>query len=240
VTIGTPIPATTRVVQIDPAPIPTFTAVHAPLNQRHRPVGRRHVAGHEVHFRKTVAHALDDIEDALRMAVGRVDHQDIDVGGDERRRAVHRVLRHANRRAAPQAAQRVLRRLRVFHRFLDILDGYEPFEPEVMIDDEQFFDLFPVEDLARLIQVRADRNGDEILVRHHVGNRAIDVGLEAQVPVRQDADEAPLFAAVLRDRHARDPVFLHQLERFMDTIGGGKRDRIDDHPALRPLHAIDL
>ena len=85
-----------------------------------------------------------------------------------------------------------------------------------------------------------DRHGEERLARHDVGDRPIDVVLEPQVAVGQDADEAPFLAPVLRDRHAGDPVLLHQLERFEDPVGGGEGDRVDDHPALGPLDAIDF
>ena len=79
-----------------------------------------------------------------------------------------------------------------------------------------------------------------VLARHHVGDRPVDVGLEAQIAVGQDADQPAFLAAVLGDRHAGDAVLLHQLERFVDPVGRGERDRIDDHAALRPLHAIDF
>ena len=94
--------------------------------------------------------------------------------------------------------------------------------------------------LARLLERRADRHGEQRLARHDVGDRPIEVGLEAQVAVRQDADEPAFLAAVLGDRHAGDPVFLHQLERFVDPVRRGQRDRVDDHAALGPLDAIDF
>ena len=46
---GTPTPATIRVVQIDPGPIPTFTASAPGVDQRPRPLGGRHVARHDLH-----------------------------------------------------------------------------------------------------------------------------------------------------------------------------------------------
>ena len=71
-------------------------------------------------------------------------------------------------------------------------------------------------------------------------DRPVDVGLEAQVAVGEDADEPSFLAAVLGDRHAGDAVLLHQLERFADAVRGGERDRVDDHAALRALHAVDF
>ena len=79
-----------------------------------------------------------------------------------------------------------------------------------------------VQELARLLERRADRHGEQRIARHDVGDRPIEVGLEAQVAVGQDADEAAFLAAVLRDRHAGDPVFLHQLERFVDAVASAR------------------
>jgi hypothetical protein len=136
--------------------------------------------------------------------------------------------------------QRVLARDGVLDHLLDVLDRDEPLQPEVPVDDEELFDLVLVKDLARLVERRADGDGDEVLPRHDVGNRPVHVRLEPEVAVGQDADEPALLAAVLRDRHAGDPVFLHQIERLVDAPVGRERDRIDDHAAFRTLHPIDL
>jgi hypothetical protein len=65
----------------------------------------------------------------------------------------------------------------------------------------------------------------------------VEVVLEAQVAVRQDPDEAP---GRVRDRHARDAVGRHQVERVRDPVVGAQRDRLDDHPRLRALDLVDL
>jgi hypothetical protein len=97
-----------------------------------------------------------------------------------------------------------------------------------------------VEELAGLLERGPHRNGEEGIPRHDVGNRSIQVRLEAQVAVGQDADEPAFLGAVLSDRHAGDPVLLHQFERFEDPVLGGECDRVDDHPAFRPLHPVDF
>ena len=45
---GTPTPATTRVVQIEPGPMPTFTRVGAGVDQRLGRLGGRDVAGDDL------------------------------------------------------------------------------------------------------------------------------------------------------------------------------------------------
>ena len=126
--------------------------------------------------------------------------------------------------AAPQRSRpsESLRRVRILDRLLDVLDGDQALQPEVAIDDEQLLDLVLVQDLARRVERRADRHGDEVLARHDVGDRPVDVGLEAQVAVGEDADQPAFLAAVLGDRHARDAVLLHQVERFVDPVRRGR------------------
>ena len=170
----------------------------------------------------------------------RVDDQHVHVRGDQRGGAIQRVLADADGGADAQPAELVLARVRIVDQLLDVLDGDQALQPVVRIDDQQFFDLVPVKPLARLIERRADRHRDQVFLRHDLGDRPIDARFEAQVAVGQDADEPAFLVAVVGDRHAADAIALHQFERFVDLVGGRERDRIHDHPALRPLDAIDF
>ena len=140
--------------------------------------------------------------------------------------------RSAGGRASPCEASRILDRL------LDVLDGDEALEAEVLVHDQELLDLVLVQEVARLIERRPHRHGEERVSRHHLADEPLDVDLEAQVAVGQDADEPPFLAAVLGDGHAGDAVLLHQVQRLGNRVGGGERDRVDDHPALGPLHPV--
>ena len=96
----------------------------------------------------------------------------------------------------------------------------------------------PVQDVLGLVEGRADRHRDQVLLGHHVGDGLLGVGLEAEVAVGQDADQAAFLAAVVGDRHAGNPVVRHQLERLVDAVRRRERDRVDDHAALRALDAV--
>ena len=102
VIIGTPMPATTRVVQIEPAPMPTFTASTPCSISAIGALGGRDVAGDEVDVGKALADPADHVEHALRVAVRGVDDEHVDAGGDERLGALHRVL--ARRRSPRRSA----------------------------------------------------------------------------------------------------------------------------------------
>ena len=49
VSCGTPTPATMRVVQIEPGPMPTLMAVRAGIDQRLGALAGRDIAGHHLH-----------------------------------------------------------------------------------------------------------------------------------------------------------------------------------------------
>ena len=116
-------------------------------------------------------------------------------------------LADADRRADAQPAERVLAGVRILDQLLDVLDGDQPLQPVVVVDHQQLLDLVLVEDLARLVERRADRHRDQVLAasspRRSAGRR---LRLEAQVAVGEDADQPAFLAAVLGDRHAGDAV----------------------------------
>ena len=201
---------------------------------------RRDVARDQVEVGERLAQLPDDVHHALRVAVRGIDDENVDVRVDQRRRAIERIARDADGRAAAQPSQRILAGVRILDRLLDVLDGDQALQLEVLVDHEKLFDLRLVQNLARLVERGADRHGDQPLLRHHFGDRARSVGLESQVAIGQDADQPSLLAAAFGDRHARDAVPLHQLERFADQRGRRDRDRVDDHAALGSLHAIDF
>ena len=94
-----------------------------------------------------------------------------------------------------------------------------------------------VQDFTGLLQRRADRDRDQVLLRHPFGDREIEARLEAEVAVREDADEP---AVRVRHGDAGDLVFLHHLQRLGDRLPRAHRHRVDDHAGLGALHLVDL
>ena len=102
---GTPTPETTRVVQIEPGPIPTFTA-SAPASIRARgALGGRHVAGDHLDVELPLD-PPDRLDHVLAVAVGRVDDQHVDVGFEQRGDPL--VVVDPDRRPDPQPPAGVL------------------------------------------------------------------------------------------------------------------------------------
>ena len=86
--------------------------VDAEIDQRLGAFGGRDVAGDQVDVREAAAQLAHHVEHALRVAVRGVDDEHVDVGGDQRLGALERVAGDADRGAAAQPAERVLRRVR--------------------------------------------------------------------------------------------------------------------------------
>ena len=101
----------------------------------------------------------------------------------------------------------------------------------------QLLDLVAVEDRLGLGERRADGRRDQVARRHQRGHRLRHVVLEAQVAVREDADE---HVVAVRDRDAADVVAAHQRERVRHERVGTQRHRLDDHARLAALHLVDL
>ena len=171
------------------------------------------------------------------MTVRGIEYEHVDACGDERVRAVERVRADADRRADAQPPLRVLRRVRVLEPLRDVLDRDQALQASVCVDDRQLLDLVPVEDPLGLGERGADRRRDQVGARHQRTDRLRCVVLEAEVAVGQDAHQHPVR---VRDRHPRDAVVRHQLERLGDRRVRGERHRLDDHPRLRALDLVDL
>ena len=223
-------PAITRVVQIDPAPMPTLTASTPRAISASVAFRGRDVAGDEIDVGKAAPEDAHHVQHALAMPVRGVDDEGVDAGRDERLGAIDRVAGDAHRGAASQPAQRILGRERILDRLLNVLDGDQSLEAEIPIDDEQLFDFVLVQNLARGVERGADRDRDQVLVRHDLRNRPVDVGLESQIAVRQDADQPALFAAVDGDRHAPDRGTSSSARALRRCGASAQRDRITIMP----------
>ena len=78
VTWGTPTPATTRVVQIEPGPTPTFTASAPASTMRLGADAGGHVAADDVHLGHVGLEPGHHLQHVAAVPVGRVDHERVD------------------------------------------------------------------------------------------------------------------------------------------------------------------
>src|SRR6266542_4067921 len=126
----------------------------------------------------------DRVDDAPAVPVGGVDRDDVHPRLEERLDARLAVGADADRGAAQEPAERVLRGVRVLLDLLDVLDRDEPLQLVGVVHDEELLDPVAVEQLLRLLDRDRDAGGDEVL-RHHLLDALLEVLLEAQVAVRE-------------------------------------------------------
>ena len=125
----------------------------------------------------------------------------------------------------------------VLHHLLDVLDGDQAAQVALRVDHQQLLDLVLVQQRLGLLERGALGDGDQVLLGHQLGDRLVELGLPAQVAVGEDAHE---LAVIVGHRHAGDLEVRHQLEGGADRLVGAHRHRVDDHPRLGALDAVDL
>src|SRR4030095_6024178 len=101
------------------------SGVGARLGERQRALARRDVARDDLGAREVLAHVGHRLDDVLRVAVRRVDADDVAAGLHERLDALVAPGARAAGAARAQAPQLVFGRRGVPLRLLDVLDGDE-------------------------------------------------------------------------------------------------------------------
>ena len=125
-----------------------------------------------------------------------VDGQHIHLAGRQLLRALQKIARGSNRRTDPQPSLRILSSAGVLQLLLNVLDRDQALEHVLVVDHQQLFHTVPVQNFFGLFKRGADRNCDQILLRHHLRNRHVRARFKPQIAIGQDADQL----AVLRHR----------------------------------------
>ena len=208
---GTPTPATMRVVQIEPGPMPTLIAsapasisAWAPSRVATLPAMTATLLVARWMRRTCCKHLLG-------MAVRGVDDEAVDAGRHQHLGALEALVADGRGRGDAQAPVGVLGGVRMRGRLLDVLDRDEADAAPGIVDDHQLLDPVLVQQAARLVlaDALADRHD---LARHQFGHRLARIVGEAHVAVGEDADEPRRLAVrpALDHRNAGDRGAAHQ------------------------------
>src|SRR6266545_421821 len=209
--------------------------VDARLAERLGRLERRDVPRDDLDVLEVLLRGADRVDDAAAVPVRRVDRDDVHPRLEERLDPGLPVDADADGGAAQKPAERVLRGVRVLLDLLDVLDRDEPLQLEGVVHDEQLLDAVGVKEVLRLVDRHPDAGGDEV-PRHHLLDALLEVLLEAQVAVREDADEP----APLDHRDAADPVLAHEAHRAVDRGVRLDRHRVGHDGGLELLDLHDL
>ncbi len=180
---------------------------------------------------------LDGPHDLERVGVRGVDDDGVDLGVDQGLDPFQGVLGGAYPGAHAQLALGVLGGGGELFRFDDVLEGDQPFQEIIFVDDGQLFDAVDVQELLGFGHGDALAGGDQPLGFHDGRDLVAEIAGEAQVAVGQDAHQPPLR---VDDGQAGDPLFPDQLQGFLDRVVRAQRDRVDDHARFRALDPEDL
>src|SRR5215471_818650 len=183
-----------------------------------------------------MANGLDGFDDALSVAMRGVDGEDVGLGFGHFDGTLQEIASRTDGGAHSEAALVVLRGPRIFEFFLDVFNGDETLEVEVLIDDEEFFDAMFLQDFFRTLEGGADRDGDEIVFGHHLADQLAEIFFKAQVAVGEDASET----CTAGNGQAGDAVLIHDFEGLADSDVRRNGDRVDNHARFGALHAVDF
>ena len=198
---GTPTPATMRVVQIEPGPMPTLIAsapasisASAPSRVATLPAMTETLLVARWMRRTWLKHLLG-------MAVRGVDDEAVDAGRHQHLGALETLVADGGGGGDAQPPVGVLGGVRMGGRLLDVLDGDEADAAPRIVDDHQLLDPVLMQEPARLVVAHplADRHH---LAGHELGHRLARIVGEAHVAVGEDADE---LRAACRPPRARPP-----------------------------------
>ena len=118
------------------------------------------------------------LEHALGVAMGRIHHEYIHAGVDDRLGPVERVLRGSDRPPHPQPPMLILTRSGKEPAFEDVLDGNQSLQRPVFVDNRQFFDPVLMKDPFGGLERRPLRNRNQAIGGHHLADRTIQTTLE--------------------------------------------------------------
>ncbi len=152
--------------------------VRAGVRECFRARRRRHVARDDFDLRVRLLEPLHRLDDAQRMPVRGVHHEQVRARFQQRLHA--RLVMHADGRAGAQPSFLVAAGVREAQYLVNVLDGNEAGEVARVVHEQQFLDLVLVQDGLRLFEAGAGLGGDE-LSGHHLADLEHVVGLEAQV-----------------------------------------------------------
>ena len=160
------------------------------------------------------------------MAVRRINHDRINPGAHQCLDPLLGALAHADRRANPQLALCIARRIGKTGLLGDVLDRDQTLELKRIVDDQQALDLVLVQQHLGFFQGRAIGHGHQfVALSHDVADRQVQSCLKPQIP---PGDQTYHLASVA-DRKTRYPKLFRQAHHLAHSVLWRDHHRITQH-----------
>ena len=211
-------------------------AVGAGLDEGLGRLTGRDITRDDLKIRELLLQHADALQNVCTMAMCRVENDDVYMCVDELLCTLDDIGCDTECSTAEESALYILRRVRILHLLLDILDGDETLQITLIIDDRELLYLRTCEDLLRFLEGGTLLRRYEVLARHALADLLRVVLLENEVTVRDDTDE--LLA--LGDWHAGDAELRHEIIGILQGVICGQEERIGDDTILRALYHVDF
>ncbi len=120
----------------------------------------------------------------------RIQHNNVNLRIYKGGNPIQNVICDADSCAAQQPAVFIPGRIRVLHRFFDILDRNQALQHPFFIHNRELFNAVAAKNILRLGQCSANRCRNEVFPGHNVGNRLVKIGTfhKPQITVCDDPD----------------------------------------------------
>src|SRR5256886_10934592 len=218
-------------------PYSNLHGVDAALGQRTGAFACRHVAGDELHLWEALTNVRGRIQHTVAVTMRRVDDNGVHTGIDERLGAYDEITGASNCRRDAKSPVLVLVRVGVLSSLVNVFDRDQAAQRATLVHDGQLLDAVTRQNLFGLVERRADRRRHQPVTLHCFAQLSIEIALELQVAICNNADE---LSVLIDDWDAGDAEAGHQGIRFAHGVAGAERNRVEDHPRLGSLYSVHL
>src|SRR5262249_45748861 len=155
------------------------------------------------------------LKHGVGMAVSRVDDERVDTSVDECASAVQVVAARTNRGRHAQASKSIFVRVRILTTLVNVLDRDEAAENTFTVHNRKLLDAMLGQDLLGFVERGSFACSNQILRRHRLAQRTIEIALKLQITIRDDAYET---LVLVDNRHAGDMKTVHERSGFTHRV----------------------
>ena len=166
--------------------------------------------------------------------MGAIQAEHIHLGLHQGCGTLQQVLAHAHGGTHPEAAHLVLAGVGIDDGLLDVLHRDQALQLTLGVHHQQLFNAVLLEDDPGLLEGGAHGHGDQVVLGHGLAHGDVQAGLEAEVPVGEDAHQLVAFD----HGHAADAELGHEGFGIPDEGRGLDGDGVRDHARLGALHLV--